>query len=166
MTQTGFDPTAHDAELSRVLEGVVALAGMDERAAPEDFLIRAQALEQELDHLTRFRSQAALERNLLGFVRHRFELIDQAHEYAEVGHELLVLAIVLGKHAHAGVPALKHGVHELTHAIAEENVVSIFGKLLKRLQAIGRARKDEELIGWVRAVAHSLPVEAPRPSDI
>ena len=37
--------------------------------------------------------------------------------------------------------------------------------LLKRLQAIGRAEKDEELIGWVRAVAHALPVEAPRPPE-
>jgi hypothetical protein len=165
MTQTGLDPTAHDAELARVLEGVVALAGTDERAAPEDFLMRAQALEQELDQLVRYRSRAALERNLLAFARHRFELIDQAHEYAEVGHELLVLAIVLGQHAYAGVPALKHGVQELTHAFVEDHVAATFGKLLKRLQVIGRAEKDEELIGWVRAVAHALPVEAPKPPE-
>jgi hypothetical protein len=157
MADIGSDPVAHDAELARLLERVVALAGIDERAATEDFLMRAQALEQELDQLVRFRSRAALERGLLAFSQYRFKLVDEGREYAEVGHELLVLAIVLGQHAHAGVPALKHAVHELANALGEEGVVPIFGKLLKRLQGIARAEKDEELFGWVRAVAHALP---------
>jgi hypothetical protein len=157
MAESAFDPTAHDAELARLLERVVVLSGSDELSAPEDFLTRAEVLEQELDQVIRFRSSAALERNLLSFAQHRFKLVDEGREYAEVGHELLVLAIVLGRHAHAGVPALKHAVRELANVIGEENVVPIFGKLLKRLQAIARSEKDEELFGWVRAVAHALP---------
>lgn len=157
MDDTGFDPTAHDAELSRWLERVVMLSGSDELSAPEDFLLRAQALEQELDGLSRFRSPAALERSLLAFAQHRFKLIDAGHEYAEAGHEMLVLAVVLGQHAHAGAPALKHAVRELASVVSEPGVVPIFGKLLKRLQGIARAEKDDELFGWVRAVAHALP---------
>jgi hypothetical protein len=157
MDDTSFDPIGHDAELARLLERVVMLAGIDERAATEDFLNRAQALEEELGRLARFRSSAALERSLLAFSQHRFKLVDEAHEYAEVGHELLVLAIVLGQHAHAAVPALKHAVHELANVLGEEGVLPMFGRLLKRLQGIARAEKDDELFGWVRAVAHALP---------
>lgn len=150
-------PLDHDPELTRLLDRVVALAAARPLTEPDELMEQAQALEVDFAELARFRSDAALERALLAFADKSFRLIDEGREYAEVGHELLLLAVVLGEHAARAAPALQHGVRELVGVMAEPGVVEVFGMLLKRLRALARASGNEELFGWVRAVVHALP---------
>ena len=150
-------PPDHDPDLARFFDAVVALSADRHSRGPESFLATLDDLEQTFRELRRYRTEKILRERLEAFVVRRFELVDDAEEYALACDETLVLSMALGDAAWLAVPALKRAVDRASHALTAPGVPPLFGQLLKRLRQLARKHADAELEAWVRGVASALP---------
>jgi hypothetical protein len=91
------------------------------------------------------------------FVARRFELVDDASEYALATDEALVLSIVSTDAAELVIPALKRSVTILSGVLIEDGTPALFGRLLKRLREIARQTGDTDLEAWLEGVRQALP---------
>jgi len=136
---------------------VVALSADRHTRGPEAFLSTLDDLELTFRDLRRYRTEKILRERLEAFVVSRFELVDEAEEYALACDETLVLSMALGEAAWLSVPALKRAVDRASHVLTAPGVPPLFGQLLKRLRQLAKNHADAELEAWVRAVASALP---------
>jgi hypothetical protein len=152
-------PDDHDPELSRILDRVTLL-GMERLGlGPDSFLERASELQAEFTALARYRADALLSSRLEQFVQHRFDLVDDASEYALAAHEAFILSLVLDGQRRLVVPALRRAILLASGHLLEEGMPQLFGQLLKRLRTFARTENDPDLKAWVDGVVRSLPAE-------
>jgi hypothetical protein len=148
---------AHDEELAQFLHGVTELAALRKTMGPDEFLSASDGLAAQFSTLQAQRAAHALEQHLEAFVRHRFELVDEASEYSCAGEETMVLSLALRQSPGLVIPALKAGVVGLSHALAEPEVLPLFSGFLRQLKALAQQTDNPELRDWVQQVVASLP---------
>lgn len=148
---------SHDPELAQFLDAVVDLASARHGLGPEAFLSALEDRAEQFRRLLPYRTERALVQRLSAFARKRFELIDDASEYALASAEVMLLSTALGSSAKLAFPALKETLELLSGRLGEEGVPALFGKLLKHTRQLARQHGDTELEGWVQGVVKALP---------
>jgi hypothetical protein len=149
--------STHDPELSRFLERVIELSALRQTSGPDAFLSVLDQLGAQFRELRKYRKDGALGPSLQAFAARRFELVDEASEYALAADEVLVLSMVLADAATLIVPSLQRSVMILSGVLAEAGVPRLFGQLLKRLRELSRQTGDAELKAWLASVVKALP---------
>ncbi len=157
MPTSSLEPTDHDPELSRFLQGIVDLSASRHGRGPEDFLGALEALGDEFDGLRRYRGDKALSQRLEAFVRKRFELVDDPSEYVLAWDEVSLLSMALRDSVPLAFPALKSALELLASNLSEPEVPAIFGQGLKRLRQLARQHGDTEVEWWVQGIVKGLP---------
>src|SRR5690606_35140790 len=114
-------------------------------------------LGEKLGRLLPYRTERALEQRLTAFARRRFDLVDDASEYALASEEVMLLSTALGASARLAFPALKAALERLSGALGEPEVPALFGALLKHARRLARQHGDAELAAWVQGVVDALP---------
>lgn len=148
---------AHDPELNKLLRSVEELSATRHARGPDAFLDQVNTLAAELQALRKYRSDRALSARLEEYAAHRFELVDDASEYALATNEVLVLSIVLAEAPELVTRSLQRAASILSGALREEGVPALFGQLLKRLREIARSTGDPGLKFWLDGVVSALP---------
>jgi hypothetical protein len=152
-----LDPADHDPELSRFLEQVVAVTADRHARGPEAHLAAVQELSDEYAVLRKYRNERVLAARFMAFTNKRFDLVDDASEYALASDEVMVLSMLLGDDVTLAFPALKQALQRLSAVIGEEGVPTAFKQLLRRLRQLARQYHDTELEAWVAGVIRALP---------
>jgi len=151
-----------DPELSQLLSEVNDLAATSSREAaldPDAAWQRISALSERFASVRAKIPEVELVARLNDYAGHRFDLVDDAEEYAAAGQEILTLSQVLGDAPLVVAPALQQTLVRLTSLLGEPEVPQLFGKLLRRLRELGRQSGDPELKAWVDGVISALPSE-------
>jgi hypothetical protein len=107
--------------------------------------------------LRRYRSDRALVTRFEDFVQRRFDLVDEAAEYALAMDEVKVLSLVLDGARSLVIPALKRAIIISSGLLLEEGVPILFGQLLKRLRVLAKSENDPDLTAWVQGAIANLP---------
>jgi hypothetical protein len=157
MMPSDVPPSDHDPELSRFLDGVVALSADRHARGPEAHLTAVQELADEYTLLRKYRSERVLGDRFLAFTDKRFDLVDDPSEYALASDEVMVLSMLLGDDVPLAFPALKQALQRLSAVIGEEGVPAAFKQLLRRLRQLARQHHDAEIEAWVAGVIRALP---------
>jgi hypothetical protein len=139
------------------LDAIVELSARRHSRGPDDFLEALGELADTFRGLRRYRTEAALAPRLEAFVRKRFDLVDEASEYALAWDEVVVLSMALEASAALLLPALKRAIERMSSRLAEEGVAALFGQMLKRTRQLARQHGDAELAAWVQGVVNALP---------
>lgn len=150
-------PADHDPELRQLLDQVVALSSDRHALGPEAYLAAAQALSDALLALCKYRSERVLSERFTAFADKRFDLVDDASEYALASDEVLLLSMLLGERVALAFPALKQALQRLSAVLGEEGVPAAFKQLLRRLRQLARQQHDADLEAWVAGVIGALP---------
>jgi hypothetical protein len=148
---------SHDPDLSRFLDAIVDLAGERHRLGPDAFLTELDEQAEQFRRLLPYRTERALTQRLSAFVHKRFELVDDASEYAIATEEVMLLSTALQGSAKLTFPALKAALEVLSSKLTEDGVPAEFGKLLKHTRQLARQHGDTELQAWVQGVVKALP---------
>jgi len=151
--------TDHDPELAEFLEAVTDLSAARHALGPEAFLAQLAEQEGALQALRKYRSDRALITRFEDFVQRRFDLVDEAAEYALAMDEVQVLSLVLDGARSLVIPALKRAIIISSGLLLEEGVPILFGQLLKRLRVLARSENDADLTAWVQGAIANLPDE-------
>jgi hypothetical protein len=151
------DPAEHDPKLCRFLDDVVDLSARRHSRGPDDFLSALGELADAFRDLRRYRTDQVLARRIEAFVRKRFELVDDASEYALAWDEVVVLTMALESSAPLVLPSLKEAIERLSSRLGEDGVPAVFGQMLKRTRQLARQHGDGELAAWVQGVVNALP---------
>src|SRR5688572_3750752 len=150
---------SHDPELSRFLDALVDLAATRHQLGPDAFIAELDQRAEQFRRLLPYRTERALTQRLSTFARRRFELVDDASEYALATEEVMLLSTALQTSAKLAFPALKDALELLSGKLGEEGVVPLFGRLLKHTRQLARQHGDAELSAWVQGVVNALPDE-------
>jgi hypothetical protein len=150
---------SHDPELSRFFDAIVDLAAERHRLGPDAFLAGIDEQAEQFRRLLAYRTERALVQRLSAFARRRFELVDDASEYATATEEVMLLSTVLQGSAKLAFPALKATLELLSGKLTEHGVPAQFGRLLKHTRLLARQHGDTELAAWVQGVVKALPDE-------
>jgi hypothetical protein len=151
-----------DPELARLLSEVNDLAETSSREAaldPDAAWQRISSLRERFVAVRANIPEVELIARLNDYAGHRFELVDDASEYAAAGQELLTLSQVLSDTPLLVAPALQQTLVRLSSLLGEPEVPKLFGRLLRRLRELGRQSGDPELKAWVEGVISVLPSE-------
>lgn len=151
--------TDHDPELAEFLEAVTDLSAARHALGPESFLEQLTEREVAFQALRKYRSDRTLSTRFEDFVKRRFDLVDEAAEYALAMDEVQVLSLVLDGARSLVIPALKHAIIISSGLLLEEGVPKLFGQLLKRLRVLARSENDPDLTAWVQGAIANLPDE-------
>ncbi len=143
--------------LHRFLDRVVELASVRHARGPEAFLAASGELAEEFRLLRKYRTDRILTERLEAFADKRFDLVDEASEYALASDDVLILSMALGDAANLALPALKRAVQRASSVLTEEGMPKAFGQLLRRARQLARQHGDSELEAWVAGVIGALP---------
>jgi hypothetical protein len=150
-------PSEHDPELARFLDAIVDLSAQRHSRGPDEFLDALGELADTFRGLRRYRSEAALGPRLGAFVRKRFDLVDDASEYALAWDEVVVLTMALENCAPLVFPALKSAIERMSARLAADGIPALFGQMLRRTRQLSRQHGDAELAAWIQGVINALP---------
>src|SRR5688572_30592723 len=112
------DPREHDPELAHFLDAVAALGAERLTLGPDAFLGALERLQSSFGELRRYRTERSLTQRLEAFADWRFDLVDEAEEYALACDEVVVLSMALGDASALAVPALKRAVDRASHVLS------------------------------------------------
>lgn len=146
----------HDPELAHWLQAVVDFAALGP-GDPDVMLERVEDLAGLFAELRKYRQEQVLREALLGFARKRFELVDEASEYAAAGREVFSLALVAEAAPELLMPVLRQSVVALSEQLGADGVPRVFGQLLKRLRELARRSGDIDSRAWADGVIANLP---------
>ena len=156
-----FPEPESDLEFERLLSDASELAaslGSEKvRADSDAFLERVAQLQRRFAELRPARDELDLQLRCQAYAEHRFQLVDEAHEYAQATEELIALSLVLSEAPGVVGPALQRGVVLLSATLGEPGVPRLFGRLLRRLRELARQSGNAELRAWVDGVVSALP---------